>query len=153
MNQAEDVEVILGHERRYKFHSGTLARNSILLADLLTETNAVKLSNRAKNAGIKTRWMIELKDLPSEQYPAGRLDLVVCDYNPHNPSTIITLSRRATDKHLSRTSHHSVSALTVAMASSSTKTGAFPKPSRPSSTTKASSTPSTTKSSRSPTPT
>lgn len=77
MNQAEDVEVVLGHERRYKFHSGTLARNSTLLADLLTECNAVKLNTRARNAGIKTRWMIELKDLPSDQHPAGRLDLVV----------------------------------------------------------------------------
>ncbi|KAI4667420.1 uncharacterized protein J4E79_002107 [Alternaria viburni] len=76
MNQAEDVEVVLGHERRYKFHSGTLARNSTLLADLLTECNAVKLNTRARNAGIKTRWMIELKDLPSDQHPAGRLDLV-----------------------------------------------------------------------------
>ncbi|KAL1793908.1 hypothetical protein ACET3X_007329 [Alternaria dauci] len=76
MNQAEDVEVILGHQRRYKFHSGTLARNSTLFADMLTEPNAVKLNNRARNAGIKTRWMIELKVLPSDQYPAGRLELV-----------------------------------------------------------------------------
>ncbi|CAN9355727.1 unnamed protein product [Alternaria alternata] len=76
MNQAEDVEVILGHKRRYKFHSGTLARNSTLFADMLTEPNAAKLNNRARNAGIKTRWMIELKELPSEQQPAGRLGLV-----------------------------------------------------------------------------
>jgi hypothetical protein len=77
MNQAEDVEVILGHKRRYKFHSGTLARNSTLFADMLTEPNAVKLSNRARNAGIKIRWMIELTRLPSEQFPAGVLELVV----------------------------------------------------------------------------
>ncbi|KAH7378264.1 hypothetical protein BKA66DRAFT_421489 [Pyrenochaeta sp. MPI-SDFR-AT-0127] len=76
MNQAEDVEVILGHERRYKFHSGTLARSSTLFADMLTEPNAAKLSSRAKNAGIKIRWMIELTRLPSEQYPAGCLELV-----------------------------------------------------------------------------
>jgi hypothetical protein len=82
MNQAEDVEIVLGHDRRYKFHSGTLARNSILLADMLTEANAVKLSNRARNAGIKTRWMIELKELPSEGHPAGRLAIVVCNHNP-----------------------------------------------------------------------
>jgi hypothetical protein len=77
MNQAEDVEVILGHKRRYKFHSGTLARNSTLFANMLTEPNAVKLSNRARNAGIKIRWMIELTRIPSEQYPSGVLELVV----------------------------------------------------------------------------
>ena len=77
MNQAEDVEVVLAHDRRYKFHSGTLARNSTLLADLLIEPSATKLSNRAKNAGIKIRWMIELKELPSDKHPAGILDLVV----------------------------------------------------------------------------
>ncbi|KAF1941377.1 hypothetical protein EJ02DRAFT_377829 [Clathrospora elynae] len=76
MNQAEDVEVILGHKRRYKFHSGTLARNSTLFADLLTEPNAAKLSNRTRNAGIKVRWMIELMRLPCEQHPAGLLELV-----------------------------------------------------------------------------
>lgn len=77
MNQAEDVEVILGHKRRYKFHSGTLARNSTLFAEMLSERNAAKLNSRAKTAGIKTRWMIELTRLPDEHYPAGRLDLVV----------------------------------------------------------------------------
>ena len=77
MNQAEDVEVILGHKRRYKFHSGTLARSSTLFADMLTEPNAAKLSNRARSAGIKIRWMIELTRLPCEQYPAGCLELVV----------------------------------------------------------------------------
>ena len=77
MNQAEDVEVIIGHKRRYKFHSGTLARNSTFFADMLTEPNAAKLSNRARNAGIKIRWMIELKGLPTKQCPAGCLELVV----------------------------------------------------------------------------
>jgi hypothetical protein len=77
MNQAEDVEVILGHKRRYRFHSGTLARNSTRFADLLTEPNAAKLSNRARSAGIKIRWMIELTRLPSVTHPAGTLDLVV----------------------------------------------------------------------------
>ncbi|KAL6710471.1 phospholipid-translocating ATPase rsb1 [Coniothyrium glycines] len=76
MNQAEDVEVILGHKRRYKFHSGTLARNSTLFADLLTEPHAVKLSSRARNSGIKIRWMVELTRLPDDISPAGRLELV-----------------------------------------------------------------------------
>ncbi|KAF1836385.1 hypothetical protein BDW02DRAFT_241870 [Decorospora gaudefroyi] len=76
MNQAEDVEVILGYKRRYKFHSGTLARNSTLFADMLIESNAAKLSNRARNAGIKIRWMIELTHLPCDGYPAGKLGLV-----------------------------------------------------------------------------
>ncbi|KAF2868170.1 hypothetical protein BDV95DRAFT_501221 [Massariosphaeria phaeospora] len=80
MNQAEDVEVILAHDRIYKFHSGTLARNSTLFAQLLTEPAAAKLGNRARNAGIKVRWMVELKSLPSVDLPAGRLALV-----PLNP--------------------------------------------------------------------
>jgi hypothetical protein len=78
MNQAEDVEVILGHERRYKFHSGTLARNSTLFAGMLTEPNAAKLNKRAREAGVKIRWMIELTQLPCDQYPGGCLKLVVC---------------------------------------------------------------------------
>jgi hypothetical protein len=78
MNQAEDVEIILGHKRRYKFHCGTLARNSTLFAEMLSERNAAKLNSRARNGGIKIRWMIELTRLPNEQYPAGCLELVVC---------------------------------------------------------------------------
>ncbi|KAH9861428.1 hypothetical protein J1614_011174 [Plenodomus biglobosus] len=81
MNQAEDVEVTLGHNRRYKFHSGTLARNSTLFADMLTEQNAAKLSIRAKNAGVKVRWLIELTRLPDAQHPAGRLALVELTQN------------------------------------------------------------------------
>lgn len=77
MNQTEDVEVLLGRHRRYKFHSGTLARNSTLLAELLTEKNAVRLNSRARSAGVKTRWMLELTRLPGEQFPGGILDLVV----------------------------------------------------------------------------
>lgn len=77
MDQAEDVEVILGHRRRYKFHSGTLARNSTLFAEFLSERKAVQLNSRARNAGIKIRWMIEMDRLPDELNPAGRLRLVV----------------------------------------------------------------------------
>lgn len=77
MNQPEDVEVVLAHDRHYKFHASVLARNSTLFAGILTEPYAVKLSNKAKNAGIKTRWMIELTALPSSENPAGRLELVV----------------------------------------------------------------------------
>lgn len=77
MNQEEDVEVALGLECRYKFHSGTLARSSTLLADLLTEHAAAKLSLRARNAGVKIRWMIELSHMPDDEFPAGKLSLVV----------------------------------------------------------------------------
>lgn len=77
MNQAEDVEIILGHKRRYKFHSGVLARNSTLFAEMLSERNAAKLNTRARNAGIKIRWMIELTRLPDEHFPAGCLEIVV----------------------------------------------------------------------------
>jgi hypothetical protein len=77
MNQVEDVEIVLAHDRRYKFHAGTLARNSTLLATMLIEPTAVKLSKAAKSAGITTRWMIELKEMPSSQQLAGRLGIVV----------------------------------------------------------------------------
>lgn len=77
MNQVEDVEVSLGHGRRYKFHSGTLARSSTLFADLLTEGNAARLNSRAKHAGISVRWLVELTRLPDEEFPAGQLSLVV----------------------------------------------------------------------------
>ncbi|KAF2714406.1 hypothetical protein K504DRAFT_367530 [Pleomassaria siparia CBS 279.74] len=73
MNQPEDVEVIIAHDRRYKFHASVLARNSVLFAEMLTEANAAQLSNKAKQAGIKTRWMIELVALPSAEEPGGRL--------------------------------------------------------------------------------
>jgi hypothetical protein len=78
MNQAEDVEVILGYKRHYKFHSGALARNSTLFAEMLTEPNAVKLNKRAKEAGVQIRWMVELTCLPCDNHPAGLLELVVC---------------------------------------------------------------------------
>jgi len=77
MNQAEDVVVVLAHNRHYKFHSGTLARNSPLLARMLSEPLAAKLSNKAKNAGVKVRWMIELERAPDANNPAGKLGLVV----------------------------------------------------------------------------
>jgi hypothetical protein len=78
MNQAEDVEIVLSHRRRYKFHSGTLARNSTWFADNLSESNAARLNGRAKSAGIKIRWMVHLVELPSQHNPAGVLALVVC---------------------------------------------------------------------------
>lgn len=89
MNQPEDVEVILSPEKRYQFHSSVLARNSDLFKSLLTERNAAKLCKRARNAGIKVRWMIELTKLPDDQDPAGRLELVV---SAPLPITILHLS-------------------------------------------------------------
>lgn len=79
MNQAEDVEIVLSHKRRYKFHSGTLARNSTWFADKLSESNAARLNHRAKSAGIKIRWMVQLVDLPNQHNPGGLLELVVCN--------------------------------------------------------------------------
>ncbi|KAF1915973.1 RTA1 like protein-domain-containing protein [Ampelomyces quisqualis] len=76
MNQDEDVEILLGHKRRYKFHSGNLARNSTLFAEMLTEPRAAALNAKAKSAGIKIKWLIELTHLPSENFPAGNLQLV-----------------------------------------------------------------------------
>lgn len=86
MNQPEDVEVVLGYGSRYKFHSGTLARHSPLLADMLTEPKAARLSPRARSAGIKIRWMIELTWLPCDKYPAGRFELVVSSLLYHSAS-------------------------------------------------------------------
>ncbi|KAF2265329.1 hypothetical protein CC78DRAFT_616031 [Lojkania enalia] len=63
MNQPEDVEIILSHDRHYQFHSSVLARNSLLLADMLSERNAVPFSNKAKAAKIKIRWTIELTSI------------------------------------------------------------------------------------------
>ncbi|KAF3010850.1 hypothetical protein E8E13_008969 [Curvularia kusanoi] len=76
MNQPEDVEIVLSHQRRYKFHSGTLARNSTWFAEELNERNAAKLNHRARQAGIKLRWMVELAQLPDDYHPGGLLKLV-----------------------------------------------------------------------------
>lgn len=77
MDQLEDVEVILAHDRHYKFHSGVLARNSTLLAKMLTERNGANLRKSAKEAGVKIRWMIALERLPSDEEPAGSLEWIV----------------------------------------------------------------------------
>jgi len=77
MSQPHDVLVVLSHERKYPLHANALARNSVLFANILTEPNAAKLSNKAKSAGIKIRWQVELVEMESEKYPAGRLELVV----------------------------------------------------------------------------
>lgn len=77
MNHVEDVEIVLTHDKRFKFHSATLIRNSTKLASMLTEQNAAKLSNKARNAGIRVKWLVELKKEPDQTHPAGLLDLVV----------------------------------------------------------------------------
>lgn len=77
MNQPEDVEVVLSPDRHYRFHASVLARSSTLLARLLTERNAANLSSKARNAGIKVRWMIELNRIPDEEHPTGKLEIVV----------------------------------------------------------------------------
>jgi hypothetical protein len=79
MNQPEDVEVILSHKHKYRFHSGVLARHSSLLAEMLTERCAAQLSNKAIRAGIKIRWRIALTRIPSNAMPAGKLELVQLD--------------------------------------------------------------------------
>lgn len=77
MSQPHDVLVVLSHERKYPLHANALARNSVFFANILTEPNAAKLSNKAKAAGIKTRWQVELVEMESDRYPAGRLELIV----------------------------------------------------------------------------
>ncbi|KAF2019776.1 hypothetical protein BU24DRAFT_386885 [Aaosphaeria arxii CBS 175.79] len=78
MNQPEDVEVVLTHDRRFKFHASVLARNSPLLAGMLTELKAARLSKKAKDAGIKVRWMIKLSHPPHGDDP-GELQSVELD--------------------------------------------------------------------------
>ncbi|KAF2729805.1 hypothetical protein EJ04DRAFT_587753 [Polyplosphaeria fusca] len=73
MDQPEDVQVILSPNHKYKLHSGVLTRNSTLFADLLNERHGAQLSTRAKTAGVKTRWMIELQELQSDEFPGGKL--------------------------------------------------------------------------------
>lgn len=99
MNQAEDVEIDLGHSRRYKFHSGALARNSTLFADMLTEANAAKLNSRARYSGVSVRWLIELTRLPDDDYPAGRLALVVCPSSGSGPWSLVSLTRSQLPTH------------------------------------------------------
>jgi hypothetical protein len=83
MNQPHDVQVVLSHDRQYTFHASVLARNSVFFADHLTERNAARLSNKAKNAGITKRWIVELVEMPSDQHPAGQLDLIVSQPVPN----------------------------------------------------------------------
>jgi len=84
MDQPEDVQIILCHGRVRKFHSSVLASNSTLFAEYLTEANAAKLAPRAKAKGVTVRWILELRQLPCDAYPAGRLELLVIP----NPSEI-----------------------------------------------------------------
>lgn len=81
MNQPHDVEVVLSRDRKYPFHASTLARSSVLFASLLTEQSAVRLSSKAKAAGVAKRWLFELVEMPSAQYPAGQLELIVSCLN------------------------------------------------------------------------
>ncbi|KAH7115839.1 hypothetical protein B0J11DRAFT_112070 [Dendryphion nanum] len=78
MNQPEDVEVILSHDQRYMFHSSVLVRSSSFFAKLLTVGTAVKLSHKAKNAGIKIKWRVILSRLPNSTNP-GVLELLELD--------------------------------------------------------------------------
>ncbi|KAF2438433.1 hypothetical protein P171DRAFT_398398 [Karstenula rhodostoma CBS 690.94] len=81
MNQPHDVQVVLSHDRKYPFHASTLARSSVFFASMLTEPSAARLSTKAKNAGITKRWLVELVEMPSTQYPAGQLELVELNSN------------------------------------------------------------------------
>ena len=80
MSQPHDVLVVLRHDRKYPFHASVLARNSIFFSNLLTEPNAAKLNSKAKSAGIMTRWLVELVEMPTGNHPAGQMDLVVSVY-------------------------------------------------------------------------
>lgn len=100
MNQVEDVKIILAYNRHYKFHSGTLARNSPLLAEMLTESKAAKLGHKARAAGVNVRWIIQLNRLPDDNEPAGALELLVsiCHLEEaHTASSMSSSINRPTD--------------------------------------------------------
>ncbi|KAJ4356767.1 phospholipid-translocating ATPase rsb1 [Didymosphaeria variabile] len=81
MNQPHDVQIVLSHDRKYPFHASTLARSSVLFADMLTEPSAARLSTKAKYVGISRRWVVELVEMPTAQYPAGQLELIELNHN------------------------------------------------------------------------
>jgi hypothetical protein len=60
----EDVQIILSHDHRYKFHRAVLVRNSTFFASLLTMRSAAPLSPKAIKAGVKTKWIVSLKKVP-----------------------------------------------------------------------------------------
>jgi hypothetical protein len=77
MNQVEDVTVVLSPSHKYNFHSSVLTRNSSLFADLLDERFSAQLCAKAKNTGLKIRWMIELREILSDAFPGGKLERLV----------------------------------------------------------------------------
>lgn len=77
MEQPEDVEVALAHDREHRFHSSVLCRYSTLFEHLLTQENAARLSTRAKSQGVTTRFRIELHELPPAGGNVGKLRLMV----------------------------------------------------------------------------
>ena len=62
---------------RWQYVLMLLLSQRTIIAGMLTEQNAAKLSNRARNANVHTRWMVELKHLPDREHPAGLMGLVV----------------------------------------------------------------------------
>ncbi|OCK79956.1 hypothetical protein K432DRAFT_435034 [Lepidopterella palustris CBS 459.81] len=79
MDPPADVEVVLTHDRVHYFDSSTLRRHSTFFAQNLSTKNAVRLAGRAKNAGVTTRWRVELRELPPNGGNTGRLHLIELD--------------------------------------------------------------------------
>lgn len=126
MSQPDDVEIVLAPDRRLQFNSGILTRNSTLFALLLTERSAAKLSTKARNAGIKLRWMVELTSGPTDEEPSGRLELVVRNQLTHDFTSTQRISKTLTSP--PRNSTQPPSPTATSPASSPTKTDLFPVP-------------------------
>ncbi|KAF2660345.1 hypothetical protein K491DRAFT_79558 [Lophiostoma macrostomum CBS 122681] len=73
----EDVQIILSHDHRYKFHRSVLVRNSTFFASLLTNKSAAPLSPKALKAGVKIKWIIALTKVPDFDVDShGTLELL-----------------------------------------------------------------------------
>ena len=55
-----DVLVVLSPNRTYNLHATMLRHSSNFFAGLIREETGAKLSSKAKNSGVKTRFYIEL---------------------------------------------------------------------------------------------
>ncbi|KAF2113962.1 hypothetical protein BDV96DRAFT_600711 [Lophiotrema nucula] len=78
-NLPEDVEIILAHDRKYKFHAAQLARGSTFFSDMLSAQNAKRLGKKAEFAGINTKWVVKLTERDTDRNPAGKLELLELD--------------------------------------------------------------------------
>ncbi|KAK3081162.1 hypothetical protein LTS18_009588, partial [Coniosporium uncinatum] len=77
-----DVMIVLAPGRFFQLHSDVLKRSSGFFQEVLTEENAIYLSEKAKRQGVCIRYRLELVERPSDDsMSAGVLELVELDNN------------------------------------------------------------------------